>query len=205
MSGKYTKIRGDPAGSALEFCVDAMKALSANVAEYVLNDVDQAVKFIDRLVEKLGTSCKMLRERMKMRREGWTKKERGDFNKFETALWSLAIDLHQNEVAFKRSNKSATAEPKAAKRPNATATKAKEDEDQEAKGGKKSKKCKRYDTEWTDKCLNPKCDKIHMLRDCPDTSPELKKELLKKRWEEEKKKMKRPKVEDGEGSKKNHE
>ena len=115
---KYTKIRGDPAGSALTFCVDVMKALSTNVASDVLDDVDQAAKFIDRLVEKLGSSCKVLRERMKMRREGWTKTERGNFNKFETALSSLAIDVHQNEVVFKRSSKCASNEPKTVKKPN---------------------------------------------------------------------------------------
>ena len=109
------------------------------------------------------------------------------FNKFETALSSLAIDVHQNEVSSKCSNKSTTADPKAAKKSNATATKDKEDENQKANGGKKSKKRKRDDTEWTDKCLNSKCDKSHMLCDCPDTSPELKKKLLRKRWEEEKK------------------
>ncbi len=185
---KYTKLRGDPAGSALTFCVDVMKALSTNVAEDVLEDVDQAVKFIDRLVEKLGISCKVLRERMKMRREGWTKKERGDFSKFESALSSLAIDVHQNEVAFKRSNKSANSETKAIKKSNASTSKAKEERDEEVKGGTKVRKRKRDNSEWTEKCLNPKCDKVHMLRDCPDTSTELKKELLKKRWEEKKKK-----------------
>ncbi len=79
---KYTEIRGDPAGPAFMFCIDIMKALPTNVAEDVLNDVDKAVRFIGCLVEKLGTSCKVLRERMKMRRVGWTKKERSDFNKF---------------------------------------------------------------------------------------------------------------------------
>ena len=182
---KYTKIRGDPAGSALTFCVDIMKALSTNVAEEVLNDVDQSVKFIDRLVEKLGVSCKLLRERMKMRREGWTKKERGDFNKFEEALSALSIDVHQNELASKRSNRAMTVENRATK---VLTAKSKDHEEGNAKKSKKSKKRKRETSEWTEKCLNPNCDKIHMLRDCDNTSPELKKELLKKRWEEKKKK-----------------
>ena len=184
---KYTKIRGDPAGSALTFCVDVMKALSTNVASDVLDDVDQAAKFIDRLVEKLGSSCKVLRERMKMRREGWTKTERGDFNKFETALSSLAIDVHQNEVAFKRSSKCASNEPKTVKKSNGSTQKLKDQDDDETRTGKKSRKRKRSASDWTEKCLNPKCDKIHMLRDCAYTSPELKKELPKKRWEEKKK------------------
>ena len=98
---KYTKVRGDPAGSALTFCIDVMKSLSTNVAENILTDTDEAIKFIDKLVEKLGASCKILRERMKMRREGWTKKYRGDFNKLETELALLAIDVQQNEVALK--------------------------------------------------------------------------------------------------------
>ena len=183
-SVKYTKIRGDPSGSALTFCVDIMKALSTNVAEDVLNDVDQAVKFIDKLVEKIGTSCKVLRERMKMRREGWTKKERGDFNKFESALSSLAIDVHQNEIAFKRSNKSLTSsstEPRPSKKSNDAPAST------DGKSNKNSRKRNRDGKEWTEKCLNPKCDGFHKLRDCPNSSAELKKELLKKRWEEKRK------------------
>ncbi len=187
-SVKYTKVRGVPAGSALTFCVDVMKALSTHVAEDVLHDVDQAVRFIDRLVEKLGTSCKVLRERMKMRREGWTKKERSDFNKFESALSSLAIDVHQNEVAMKRSTKPSSSDPKTAKQSAASLPKQNTEGSQGEKGKKKGRKRKRDPTVWTEKCLNPKCDKIHMLRDCPDTSPELKKEILKKRWEDKKNK-----------------
>ena len=187
-SVKYTKIRGDPAGSALTFCVDIMKSLSTNVAEDVLQDVDQAVKFIDRLVEKLGMSCKVLRERMKMRREGWSKKERSDFNKFESALTSLAIDVHQNDLALKRSNKIAISELKPVQKSNMTTPKIHSENNHDVKGVKKSRKRKRDNTEWTEKCLNPSCDKIHMLRDCPDTSPELKKEILRKRWEDKKKK-----------------
>jgi len=104
-SVKYNKIRGDPAGSVLTYCIDVMKALSNHVAEDVLEDVDQAAKFIDKLVDKIGGACKVLRERMVMRREGWTKKEKGVFNKFERELAVLAIDVHQNEVALKRTTK----------------------------------------------------------------------------------------------------
>ncbi len=148
---KHTKIRGDPAGSALKFCVDVMKALYMNFAQNMLDDVDQGVKFIDRLVEKLGFSCKVLRERMKMRREGWNKKERDDFNKFKIALPTLVIDVHQNEVAFQRSNKAIVNEPKANKNSNASTTKAKEEETVEFKGNKKSVKRKRDNSEYTDK------------------------------------------------------
>lgn len=181
---KYNKIRGDPAGSALMFCVDVMKAISTNVADDVLQDVDQAVKFIDRLLEKVGSTCKVLKERMKMRREGWSKKERGDFSKFEEALSSLAIDVHQNEVAFKRSSKSSASTSKATKEPESTTINVSAPEKKGSAAKSKSQKRKRDKKEWTEKCLNPACDKIHMLRDCPDTSEELKKKLLKQRWED---------------------
>ncbi len=126
-----------------------MKVLSTNVADDVLDDVDQAVKFIDRRVEKLGISCKVLRDRMKMRRGGLTKKERGIFNKLGSALLSLDIYVHQNEVAFKRSNNSTSSEPNKGKKSNSPTTKAKAEDAEDSKGGKKSKKLKRDNTEWT--------------------------------------------------------
>ena len=186
-SVKYTKICGDPAGSALTFCVDVMKSVSTNVAEDVWDDPDHAAKFIDRLVEKLGNSCKVLRERMKMRREGWTKKERGDFSKFECALSSLAIEVHQNEVALKRSNKSSDPGLYSSRPSSIPATKTRPETQKEKKGEKISKKRKKDSSAWTEACLNPECNGIHMLRNCPNTSPEKKKEILKKRWEEKKK------------------
>ena len=189
---KYIKIRGDPSGSALTFCVDVMKALSTNVAENVLVDPDQAIKFIDKLVEKLIASCKILRERMKMRREGWTKKERGDFNKFEAELAMLAIDVHQNEVALKRTTNSSTNSK--SQRTGSFGAMNVENNKVEAKQVStnklkpKSRKRKKIGGgEWTEKCLNPNCDKIHMLRDCQDTTPEEKKRLFKQRWEQKKK------------------
>ena len=192
---KYTKVRGDPAGSALTFCIDVMKALSVNVAGSVLVNVDQAIKFIDKLVEKLGDSCKVLRERMRMRREGWNKKERGDFNKFETELALLAIDVHQNEVAMKRTTNTRHS---GIHQKTGSYSAGKNDSEQgevkhTARGKSKTKSRKRKKNEsdqWTEKCLNPNCDKIHMLRDCEDTIPEEKQILFKKRWEQKKKNKK---------------
>lgn len=191
---KYVKVRGDPAGSALTFCIDVMKSISTNVADDILRDVDQASKFIDKLVEKLGVSCPVLRERMKMRREGWTKKEKGDFNKFESALTSLAIDVHQNEIAIKRTSKGSVSSQ--AKHPKSSKESGKDEGSKsstENNSNSKSKnsrkrKANSVDGEWTEKCLNPKCDKIHMLRDCTMTSPEEKKDLFRKKWEASKSK-----------------
>ena len=204
----YTKIRGDPPGSALTFCIDFMKSLSTNVAESVLLDIDQAIKFIDRLVDKLGASCKVLRERMKMRREGWTKKERGDFNKFETELANLAIDVHQNEIALKRSAN--TQKPSKSNKTEPLATGRSESDKGVRKHNlqnkPKSRKRKKSDSEeWTEKCLNPNCEKIHMLRDCENTTPEEKKILFKKRWEQKKKNKKEnePKVQKAKSVKNN--
>lgn len=39
---------------------------------------------------------------------------------------------------------------------------------------------------WTETCLGPQCYKIHILQDCEDTTPEKKKSISKKRWEEKK-------------------
>lgn len=55
------EILRDPAGPALTFCVDIMKAPSSNVAVEVLNDVDQLVKLIESLVDKFGVLRKLLR------------------------------------------------------------------------------------------------------------------------------------------------
>lgn len=165
-SVKYNKVRGDPAGSALNFCVDIMKALSKNVAEDVQHDADQAAKFIDKLVEKVEATCKVLRERLKVRREGWSKKERGDFNKFEGELASLAIDVHQNEIAMKRTGKesSSTKVEKDHKLAmNKNGKNKEEGNSPNNKNGhvKNAKKRNRESGVWNKVCLGPRCKKLN--------------------------------------------
>ena len=44
---------------------------------------------------------------------------------------------------------------------------------------------------WSDPCLNPKCNKLHPVKDCEDTSEEEKKALLKHHYDEKKRKLSR--------------
>lgn len=55
---------------------------------------------------------------MKMQRQECTKKGRGEFEKFEATLSVLSFDLHQNELAGKRSKKAITIESRAEKNLN---------------------------------------------------------------------------------------
>lgn len=99
---KYTRIQGDPDGSALTFWLNVMKSLVDNVEEHVFSDEDKASRFIYKLTIKLGHADAVLRERMSMKREGWSRKEKSNFQLFEKELSAFAIDVHQNAVAFKR-------------------------------------------------------------------------------------------------------
>lgn len=73
-----------------------MKALEVNVAEEILQDDEKEFRCIDKLTEKLVSSFKRLRERMNFTREGWSKKEKADFKKFQKEFAFLSIDVHQN-------------------------------------------------------------------------------------------------------------
>ena len=99
---KYEKIRDDPVGSAVTISIDLMKPQSKTVSEKVYIDTEQAISFIDKLVEKLGESCKILREHMIVIRDEWARHQRGDFSKSETEFALLAIDVRQNQVVMKR-------------------------------------------------------------------------------------------------------
>ena len=70
-SVKYKQCKDDPAGAALTFCLDAVKALDKNNASAIMQDEGKAKFFIDKLQEKLEPS--VLRERVRMKRTTWTK------------------------------------------------------------------------------------------------------------------------------------
>lgn len=97
---KYKDCQADPAGAALTFCLDAIKALDKNNASEIMQDQHKATYLINKLEEKLQPD--LLRERVKMRRSTWTKEEKGDISKFQECISALAVDVSQNEVARAR-------------------------------------------------------------------------------------------------------
>ena len=55
----------------------------------------------------------------------------------------------------------------------------------------KEKKNRGKNATWTDLCLNPKCDKIHAVKDCHDISKEDRKMLLRQHYDKKKKSLSR--------------
>ena len=192
---KYKDCQADPAGAALTFCLDAIKALDKNNASEIMQDQHKAAYLINKLEEKLQPD--LLRERVKMRRSTWTKADKGDILKFQECISALAVDVSQNEVARarlsggkKRSNteterqNSSQNKKKKGKEPHTADTDKQHGSSSDGKGKRTAKKSKG----WTAKCLNPECTETHKLKDCDNTAEDLKKKLLDEYYEKQKSK-----------------
>ena len=194
---KYKPCKEDPAGAALTFCLDAIKALDKNNASEIMDDPDQGKYLINKLREKLEPD--LLRERVRMKMDTWKKEDKGKIKVFQECVSVLAVEVAQNEVARSRLGKKRdhpeSPEKRTAKNSSyAKKGKAKGDGDAEPgkTNGKKQKsgssdaagsggaKAKKYT------CLNPDCDGNHKMKDCDKTPDDMKKKLLDEYWEKKK-------------------
>ena len=117
-----------------------------------------------------------------MRRRGWNKNQLSNIKLFKNEAAALAVDIALTEAARQRvkprsgcSTRDSRSRPKSDGKPNGNFP--------QRKVGKGSM---RMQSEWIDSCLNPKCDRLHPLKDCPNTSPERKKELFEEHYKNKK-------------------
>ena len=171
-SVSYTSNSEDPAGGVSNFVINVITALDRNNASEVLQDKDLARHFIDRMVKKMQDH--ILQERIKMRRRGWTKMQLSDIKFFKDEASTIAVELALTETARQR------VKPRTdrTRRPTKVLSKHEIKSKDSPKQAKRVKGIKRRESDWTDPCLNPDCDGIHPLKDCPNTSVERKKELF---------------------------
>ena len=166
-SVSYAENREDPAGGVTNFIVKVITALDRNNASDVLKDKDLAKHFVDRLVKKFKN--KVLQERIKMRRRGWNKSQLADIKFFKNEVGALAIELALTEAAQQRVG---------APRTSRNGRTKDDEEDKTDENVNKKRKNKKGRKVWTDKCLNPECDKRHPLKDCKITDKKRKRELF---------------------------
>ena len=167
----------DPAGGISNFVISVITALDQNNASEVFNDQDLARHFIDRMVKKMKDP--LLQERIKMRRRGWSKTQLSNIKFFKNEAAAIAIDLALTETARQRVIPRAGRPRRGSIAPSKHVAKSR-DAPKQVKSGRG---IKRRESEWTDPCLNPNCGGVHPLKDCPNTSPERKKELFDEHYQ----------------------
>ena len=97
---RYKLCNEDPAGVALTFCVDAVRALDQQNASDVQKDCENSTKVIDMLQEKVEPA--ILRKKIRDERKYWSKDERGSIAHFKKHLVVQAILARDFEEAILR-------------------------------------------------------------------------------------------------------
>ena len=152
-------------------------------ASDVLKDCENSTKVIDMLQEKVEPA--ILRNKIKDERKYWSKDERGSIAHFKKHLVAQAILARDFEEAIlgMRQNKKHDRDTGRGDEYEKTFKKQKYAEGSNKRGQRKDGESK----QWTEGCLNPKCDGTHRLKDCTNTSPEEKKQLFKDFYDTKKK------------------
>ena len=184
---KYEQCDEDPAGAAQQFCLSAVAALDEQNISAILQDVEKCKTFIDSLINKVEPP--FLRRQIKEERTIWSKEQQGSMQYFMRQLKSNAVEAHKwassrhpQPVSHRpdrkrfRTRDDNTGEP---------SKKAKAYKPSKAGHKEKDRRAKR-DSDWADACLNPDCNAIHRVKDCPITSEEEKASLLKKYYDSKK-------------------
>lgn len=116
----------------------------------------------------------------------WTTSQRSSISYFEERASALAVETHNGERAREQCEVKRSSHTQSAKRRRveSEASSSDHESDDLPSGNVKN------DQDWDTKCLNPECDGIHRLRDCPITSAEKKRELIGKYYSSAKKRRK---------------
>lgn len=181
----------DPQGAALRFFTSVTTELNRNCAAHVITESPKAL--IQELMPKLEP--KSLRDKMTSAMKFWAEADKRNFRHFVKEVTSTYVEMApyiEDKKPFTKKDKS----PGNGKKPSSDTDGDKQQGGASSKGkpyssskneptDKKAKK--RKSSEWTDKCLNPKCNKIHRVVDCDITSDKDKKKLLSEYYDSKKK------------------
>jgi len=185
-SVKYKQKPEDPSGAVLMFCLEFIKALDTQNCSDILKDAKKAEKVLDMLQEKIEPIH--LRKKIRNERALWSENERGSISHFKKQLTEQAIRMQEAEDAIdavKSSKKRDRDSTRGSSSDNPIKKKKRGDEGESSSG--KDTPTPTQPKGWTKDCLNPKCNEKHPLKHCQNTSPDEKKILYDKFYENRKK------------------
>eukprot|EP00171_Calliarthron_tuberculosum_P004516 IDg4516t1 len=99
-SVKYEQCSEDPAGAALTFTLNVVKALERGNASEVITDKERCKGLIIKLTNKLEPS--ELKERIRNAREFWSTDEKSSLSFFQERISAIAVDVSLGEIARAR-------------------------------------------------------------------------------------------------------
>jgi len=150
-SVKYKVVPDDPAGAALTFCVDVIRALEKQNASDVLQDTEKCEKVIDQLQDKIEPAH--LRKKIRSERKYWSKAECGSMKFFKDQLAAQATLVQEFEdslPAVKQGKKRGQDDRGEEKEKPKKKSKGDDGKPAEKKGSDRT-----APTGWTKDCLNP--------------------------------------------------
>eukprot|EP00171_Calliarthron_tuberculosum_P004521 IDg4521t1 len=166
----------DPAGAALTFIINTVKALKRNNASDVIKEPEKCKSLIGKLIHKLDPP--ELKERIKCAYECWSKEEKSSLTFFQERISTVAVDVAQGEVArsrIKRKQNHRRTDDSTKKTTEIIVKKLFRKRGKVA-SDKLEDKCVKKKFKY--KCLNTLCDEHHLLKYCKNTAEEYNKELL---------------------------
>ena len=186
-SVEFTKCSQDPQGNVTDFVINIVAALDKNNASSIITEQKACDNLVKQLIDKLDPP--ELCMRLKNEHAYWNGEERASISYFEERAGALAVETHNWERARELCAASQVTQTRSKRRraPDPVNT-------NEGGSGESSASndptLPKVEKEWDSKCLNPECDGIHRLKDCPNTSDAKKQELLSKYYSDAKKKRK---------------
>ena len=188
---RFKADRSDPHGECMQFFADGMAGLRRNRVSHVVSEAPKAL--ICQLIPKLEPP--MLRETIQTTFEYWPKDKKDNFHRFRKKVSETSVESakyatkRDRDVSPADSGSGARVKKKHKKNPKSNGKSLPELDKPSKSGNGKGKSGQKKP--WSDPCLNPKCNKLHPVKDCEDTSEEEKKALLKHHYDENKKKLSR--------------
>ena len=126
--------------------------------------------------------------RIKNEQAYWCEEKRSEISHFEERAAALAVETHNGEIARAFCSAAKKNDPRGKKRQLSTVERKSSSEDSTDSQSTDIDGDTASVRKWDSKCLNPDCEEFHRIKDCPITTPEIKKELLNKYYSEARKK-----------------
>lgn len=169
-----------------DFVLQVVTALDKNNASEIIKEPKACENLISQLIDKLQPA--ELKMRIKNEQNYWTSQQRSNLSHFEERASSLAVDTHNGQVAR------AMCHTESSKSPNNKRKREELKNEGSVENKDKEVESQNVNDDWDNKCLNPACPEYHRLRDCPNTSDQLKRQLLRNYYREAKKRRRRSQV-----------